>query len=76
MFASSEDEWVEKLSRLIESPDLRKELGGAGRVTVEKDYSAAVQAPRVYSIFESVVSGSRERRAALAESRIIDPAGQ
>jgi len=76
MIASTEDDWVEKLGSLLESPGLRDKLGAAGRTTVEKNYSAAVQAPRVYSIFESVVSSARARSAALTDSRIIDPAGQ
>ena len=60
--AATEDEWVEKLTRLLESASLRERFGSAGRATVEKNYSAAVQAPRVYNIFESVVRGSRARR--------------
>ena len=46
--ASTEDEWVEKLSLLLRSPELRARLGRAGRETIEARYSAAVQAPRVF----------------------------
>lgn len=53
--ASTEDEWVDKLSRLLRSPELRRRLGQAGRVTVEQKYSAISQAPRVYEIFKSVI---------------------
>lgn len=49
--ASSEDEWVEKLSLLITSAELRQRLGREGRKTVEAWYSAEVQVPRVYEIF-------------------------
>ena len=56
LLASSEDEWVEKLTLLINSAELRQRLGQAGRETVESWYSAEVQAPRVYSIFASVAS--------------------
>ena len=55
LLASNEDEWVEKLSLLLRSPQLRESLGRAGRATVEARYSAVVQAPRVFKIFESVV---------------------
>jgi glycosyltransferase involved in cell wall biosynthesis len=54
MLAETEDEWVEKLTRLLRSPELRERLGRAGRETVEARYSAAVQAPRVFQIIESV----------------------
>jgi glycosyltransferase involved in cell wall biosynthesis len=55
LLASSEDEWVEKLTRLINSSELRRRLGRSGRQTVEAWYSAAVQVPRVYEIFASVL---------------------
>ncbi|HYE16138.1 MAG TPA: glycosyltransferase family 4 protein [Pyrinomonadaceae bacterium] len=54
MLASTEDEWVEKLTLLLRSAELRERLGRAGRRRVEERYSAAVQAPRVFEIFESV----------------------
>ena len=53
--AASDDEWVDKLSRLLRSPELRARIGMAGRATVEKKYSAGVQAPRVYDVLRSVV---------------------
>lgn len=37
--ASKEAEWIEKLSLLIENPNLRKSIGKKGRETVEKKYS-------------------------------------
>jgi glycosyltransferase involved in cell wall biosynthesis len=52
--AGTEAEWVDKLTRLLRSAELRRRLGDAGRVTVEQQYSAAIQAPRVYEIFKSV----------------------
>jgi glycosyltransferase involved in cell wall biosynthesis len=53
--ASSDDEWVEKLSRLLRSAELRGRIGRSGRVTVEHKYSAKTQAPRVYEILKSVL---------------------
>lgn len=59
MLASTEDEWVEKLAQLLRAPDLREQLGHAGRATVEERYSAEVQAPRVREIIESVARAGR-----------------
>ena len=53
--AGNKKEWIEKLSMLIDSAALRKQIGDAGRETVETGYSAISQAPRVLEIFRSVV---------------------
>jgi glycosyltransferase involved in cell wall biosynthesis len=53
--AGTEDEWIDKLTRLLESTASRERLGLAGRATVESEYSALSQAPRVYAILESAV---------------------
>lgn len=63
--AATEDEWVEKLKRLLRSPELRERLGRAGRATVEEQYSAAVQAPRVYQILEAVARQPKARGEAV-----------
>ena len=57
--AGTEDEWVDKLSRLIRSHELRQRLGQAGRATVEQKYSAITQTPRVYEIFKSVLRDAK-----------------
>ena len=59
--AGTEAEWVDKLSLLLRSAELRRRLGDAGRATVEQKYSAATQAPRVYEIFKSVLRGANVR---------------
>jgi glycosyltransferase involved in cell wall biosynthesis len=69
LIASTEDEWVEKLTRLLRSQELRQRLGEAGRVTVEQKYSAKAQAPRVYEIFESVLQESKVADATLEARR-------
>jgi len=67
LLASTDEEWVEKLSRLLRSKEERARLGRAGRETVEARYSAAVQAPRVYDIFASVVRRAKEGAAAASK---------
>jgi glycosyltransferase involved in cell wall biosynthesis len=57
--ADGKEEWIEKLKRLIHSPELRKRIGWAGRHTVERKYSSQVHAPRVFKIFESVMNEKR-----------------
>ena len=64
--ANGEDEWLEKLGALIRSAELRRRMGLAGRATVEERYSATVQAPRVFEIFQSVVALKPE----VASSRV------
>ena len=49
---STDQEWAERLRRLIENPELRARLGAAARKTVEARYSAEVIAPRVFDVFE------------------------
>jgi glycosyltransferase involved in cell wall biosynthesis len=60
MLAACEDEWINKLSILIDSPERREQLGRAGRRTVELKYSAVSQAPRVHEIFKSAAQTSRD----------------
>ena len=57
--AATEEQWIERLSRLVTSPDLRERIGQAGRTTVEKAYSAKVQAPRVYAVIDTVLRKCR-----------------
>jgi glycosyltransferase involved in cell wall biosynthesis len=57
MLADTEDQWVEKLRTLLRSAQLRQQLGQAGLQTVEREYTAYVQAPRVLQIFRSAALG-------------------
>jgi glycosyltransferase involved in cell wall biosynthesis len=50
--ASSTDEWVEKLSILIEDAALRKKMGKAGRKTVEKDFSVEANKEKWLNVFQ------------------------
>lgn len=67
--AGTEHEWVDKLSRLIRSNELRQRLGQAGRATVEQKYSAITQTPRVYEIFKSVLRDASVPVDAVVQSR-------
>jgi glycosyltransferase involved in cell wall biosynthesis len=55
--ATSTQEWVDKLARLIESPHLRDTLGRAGRKTVEDRYSLDKAMPRLAAILKAVGEG-------------------
>lgn len=50
--ASTTDEWVEKLSLLIEDADLRKRIGKAGKKTVEKDFSVEANKDKWLKAFQ------------------------
>ena len=68
LLAATEDEWIDKLTRLLHSPSLRARLGNAGRATVEAGYSMSIHAPTVYQIFESAL---RHARIGEPDSRLI-----
>lgn len=55
--AAGHDEWVEKLSLLIESKELREKLGKAGRKTVVEHYSVEANKHRWLEAFQSVFHG-------------------
>jgi glycosyltransferase involved in cell wall biosynthesis len=50
----SEEEWIEKLSRLITDQRLRKEMGMRGRYAVEQAYSVKENAPKLLQIFRNI----------------------
>ena len=54
--ADTPEEWLEKLSLLIEDYPLRQRLGEEGRKAAEKLYSYNVQAPKIIKIFRDFVS--------------------
>ena len=54
--AYNEDQWVEKLSQLIESAQLRKDLGSKGRQTVIMKYSVEANKDLYLSHFENLVN--------------------
>ncbi|MDO9464614.1 MAG: glycosyltransferase family 4 protein [bacterium] len=56
--ADSNDEWIEKLSLLIEDPTLRQKMGKEGRNTVENFYSLKVNTSKLKAVLEKVYLSS------------------
>lgn len=50
--ATTEDEWYEKISLLIENPELRRKMGMRGRDFVVKNHSFDVATPKLISALE------------------------
>lgn len=57
--ASTEDEWVAAVVRLVEDVQLRRSLGQQGRETVVERYSGQRWAPRFLEILESAAETGR-----------------
>ena len=53
--ATTEDEWVDKLSRLIDDPELRTRIGKKARQTVEERYSVNSQKDRYVELFKRLI---------------------
>ncbi len=52
--ADSDEEWVEKISLLIEDADLRRRIGLEGRKTVEERFSVKANASKYIEVVEKV----------------------
>lgn len=57
--ADNDDEWVDKLSRLIENPQIRRDFGAAARKTVEEKYSVKVNAPKILEVIKKVYTQNK-----------------
>lgn len=53
-WAQNEDEWEDRLLRLIQEEGLRKEMGFKGRRTAERSYCLDVNAPRILEVLKKV----------------------
>jgi glycosyltransferase involved in cell wall biosynthesis len=47
-------QWEEKLTKLIESVELRKSVGAKARESAEKEFSLSAALPRYLSLFEKL----------------------
>ncbi len=54
--ADKDEEWIQKLSQLIEKAELRKQLGGAGRKTVVERYSVKAWESKYLEYFEALLA--------------------
>ncbi|MCW5909416.1 MAG: glycosyltransferase family 4 protein [Chitinophagales bacterium] len=54
--AATEEEWVHKLCLLVESEELRKQLGKAGRKTVEEKYSCQALQQTYVNYFQTLIA--------------------
>jgi glycosyltransferase involved in cell wall biosynthesis len=61
LLATSREEWVRALRRLLDDAELRRGLGEAGRKTIVNRYSLRAIGPRVVSVFEQVTANARRR---------------
>ncbi|MBL4587213.1 MAG: glycosyltransferase [Flavobacteriales bacterium] len=52
--ASTNEEWIERLSKLIESFELRQKVGAAGRKTVEDGFSVQANKPLYLKYFKEL----------------------
>jgi glycosyltransferase involved in cell wall biosynthesis len=64
-YATAPGEWEEKLSLLVESPQLREQMGHEGRKRVLKNYTYQVCAPRLFSILNRVAKEGEESHHAI-----------
>jgi len=55
--ARTEDEWVERIGRLLQDAERRRAMGLAGRRRVEEAYSVEANAPRFVAAVRAVVAG-------------------
>jgi glycosyltransferase involved in cell wall biosynthesis len=56
LLATNDDEWFEKLSLLIEQPELRQKLGNRGENTIRKAYSCQALASTYVQYFKGLLN--------------------
>jgi len=55
--ADSDDEWFDKLSRLLSDADLRRRMAERGREAVEQRFSLSANAPKLVEAIRATVAG-------------------
>jgi len=58
-WATNHQEWVDRLSTLIQNPDLRYQMGLKGIETVEREYSLEVTSEKFFCVLQSLGRGER-----------------
>jgi glycosyltransferase involved in cell wall biosynthesis len=58
-WATNDQEWVDRLSALIQNPDLRSQMGLMGMGTVEQEYSLTVTSEKFFHVLQSLDRGER-----------------
>jgi glycosyltransferase involved in cell wall biosynthesis len=58
-WATHPQAWIDRLSTLIEDPDLREQMGLKGIETVEKGYSLRVTSKKFLRVLQALVQGGR-----------------
>ena len=59
--ASSQDEWIAKLERLLGDAGLRRRFAEAGRRTIAERYSLGVNAPKMAAVLRAAAQESKSR---------------
>ena len=54
--ADNEDEWVEKISMLIDHPELRNKIGAEARKTVEEKYSVEANQEKYLFLLNKLIT--------------------
>lgn len=61
--AATEQDWYERLDALCRQPQLRAQMGQAGRRTVEERYSLRVWGPRLADVYRTFAQSERQDMA-------------
>jgi glycosyltransferase involved in cell wall biosynthesis len=56
-WATTHQEWVDRLSILIQNPEIRYQMGLKGIETVEREYSLAVTSEKFFHVLQSLDRG-------------------
>ncbi|MCX7857420.1 MAG: glycosyltransferase family 4 protein [Deltaproteobacteria bacterium] len=57
-WATTKEEWVDKISILVQDPQLRRQMGERGRQKVLRDYTVEVCAPKLARYIQSLFFGT------------------
>ena len=58
-WAANDQQWIDRLSTLIQNPDLRYQMGLKGIKTVEKEYALGVTSEKFFHILQRLIQGEK-----------------